>query len=142
LQGELFLLFASVINRYEPVDLQQLLDDDVAEAAGALASTLETAARGVIYEHRPETRPAERLVAAFKALLVEAAKGGAASRLEREAVLVLRRLEQAARPSGPGDQPETRALIELLGRMIRTPLGESRPEESRREREPSRLIVP
>jgi class 3 adenylate cyclase len=38
-----------------------LNDDDVADAAGALAATFETAARGVIYEHAPESLVARRL---------------------------------------------------------------------------------
>ena len=31
------------------------IDDDVAEATAAMAATYETAARGVLYEHRPQS---------------------------------------------------------------------------------------
>ncbi|MGE0705651.1 MAG: hypothetical protein AB7P22_17120 [Vicinamibacterales bacterium] len=140
-QGELFLLLGSVVNNFQPADLHQLLDEDVADAAGALASTLETAARGVIYEHRPASRPAERLVAAFKELLAQAGKAGGGTRLDREAILVLKRLEESARPQKDDPQSSPRAFIELLGRVIRMPppdgkTGEAAPPEG------SGLIVP
>src|SRR3989338_95475 len=55
-QYELFFLFHAAIERYTPGVFiadgsTRLVDADVADAAAALASTLETAARGVIYEH-------------------------------------------------------------------------------------------
>ena len=53
---------ATFLARYEAPELQPLIDDDVAEAMAALAATFETASRGVIYEHRPASLPAERLV--------------------------------------------------------------------------------
>src|SRR5688500_11327324 len=46
-QYQLFFLFHSAIARHVPVDLLRLLDSDVADAASAVAATLETAARGV-----------------------------------------------------------------------------------------------
>src|SRR6266487_4501371 len=73
-QSQLFLLIAAFLLDYQPPELQPLIDDDVAEAAAALASTFETASRGVIYEHRPASLPAERLTAALKPLIVEAGK--------------------------------------------------------------------
>src|SRR4051812_42259083 len=48
-QYQLFFLFQSAIGRHTPEGFARLIDDDVAEAAGAAAATLETAARGVIY---------------------------------------------------------------------------------------------
>src|SRR6185436_15038482 len=49
-QSQLFFLIATFLARYEAPEFQPLIDDDVGEAAAALASTFETAARGVIYE--------------------------------------------------------------------------------------------
>src|SRR5436309_1433577 len=49
-QSQLFFLVNSFVLGYTPADFQTLVDDDVAEAAEALAATYETAARGVIYE--------------------------------------------------------------------------------------------
>ena len=77
-QSQLFFLVCSFLGSYTSAGLQPLIDDDVAEAGAALAATLETSARGVIYEHRPASLPAERLVASLKPLLAEA--GGPADR--------------------------------------------------------------
>src|SRR5882672_10915028 len=79
-QSQLFLLVTSFIVRYEPPELQPLVDDDVSEGMAALASTFETASRGVIYEHRPASLPAERFIAGLKPLLAEAGRGGAGRR--------------------------------------------------------------
>ena len=76
-QSQLFLsMTLTFLVRYQPPELQPLIDEDVAEAAAALAATFETASRGVIYEHRPASLPAERLVAALKPLLDEAGQHG------------------------------------------------------------------
>ena len=75
----------------------------MAEAAAALAATFETAARGVIYEHRPASLPAERLATALKPVLAEAGKGSA-SAFERDAAVVLRRLEEAVARRAGGDR--------------------------------------
>ena len=68
-QSRIFLLISTFLVRYEAPELQPLIDDDVAEAMAALAATFETSARGVIYEHRPASLPAERLVGGLKPLL-------------------------------------------------------------------------
>ena len=60
-QSQLFFLVTSFLVGYQPPELQPLIDNDIAEAAAALAATLETSVRGVIYEHRPASLPAERL---------------------------------------------------------------------------------
>ena len=82
-QSQLFLMIATFLIRYEPPELQALLDDDVAEAADALAATFETASRGVIYEHRPASLPAERLAAALKADAGQAQRLGVRARRRR-----------------------------------------------------------
>src|SRR5919108_3854947 len=66
-QYQLFFLFQSAITRFRPDGFARLVDADVAEAAAALASTLETAARGVIYEHTASSPPAQGLATALKA---------------------------------------------------------------------------
>jgi hypothetical protein len=128
------------LTRYEPPEFHALLDEDVAEAAAALAATFETAARGVIYEHQAATASGGRLAAALKPALLEAGEGGGTS-FERDAAVVLRRVEDAARhkPGVPADSP--RALVEVLGRVIRTADGAAQqtPEDAE---EPTRLIVP
>jgi hypothetical protein len=74
-QSQLFLLVASFLNQYKPLELQAVIDDDVVEAATAMAATFETASKGVIYEHRPTSLSAQRLMSELKPLLAEAGKG-------------------------------------------------------------------
>src|SRR4026207_666456 len=75
-QHQLFFLFQSVIARHTPEGFSRLLDDDVAEAAGAGAATLGTGARGVIYEHAAPSRPGQRLASEMKAMLADMEKQG------------------------------------------------------------------
>ena len=70
-QHQLFFLFHSVIARHTPEGFARLNDDDVAQAAGAAAATLETASRGVIYEHAAESPTARRLGSELTAMLEE-----------------------------------------------------------------------
>jgi hypothetical protein len=138
-QGRLFFVLNSFLLRYEAPELQPLIDDDVAEAAAALAATLETSVRGVIYEHRPASLPAERLAAALKPVLKEVGGSGGTA-FERDAAVVLRRIEEAARQVGSADASNRRAFLELLGRVLtKREAGES-PTVS--EPEAPRLIVP
>jgi hypothetical protein len=139
-QSRLLFLLATFLLRYEPPELHPLIDDDVVEAADALAGTFETAARGVIYEHQPASLPAARLAAALKALIAEAGKSSPSS-FERDTAVVLRRLEESARGLHAADASNRRGLLDLLGRVIRRPEGESA-GESHTPSEPSRLIVP
>ena len=53
-----------------------MIDADVADAAGALAATYETSARGVIYEHQTQSLPAERLRSELRAALMELGREG------------------------------------------------------------------
>ena len=135
-QSQLFFLINSFLQLYAPSDLQPLLDIDVVEAAAALAGTFETAARGVIYDHRPAALPADRLVTALKPVIAEAGKNGG-SAFERDAAVVLRRIEDAARQIGAADASNRRAYIDLLGRVLRQ---EKNPDAA--DRDTPRLIVP
>ena len=134
-QSELFFLIDAFLLRYHPPELQPLIDDDVIEAAAALAATSETATRGVIYEHRPPSPPAERLATALKPLLAKAGQNGGTP-FERDAAVVLRRIEEAAREARAIDRDNRRAFLDLLARVI--------PESGEQEAPPAlpRLIVP
>ncbi len=142
-QSKLFFLISSFLARYTPDDLHAPIDDDVADGLGALAATLETSARGVIYEHRPASIPAERLATALKPLLNEAGAGGGTP-FERDAAVVLRRIEHAARDIRAEANGNRRAFLDLLGRIIRKPAaGEPAPAEGDAPAsERSRLILP
>jgi hypothetical protein len=136
-QSQLFFLMATVVARYRSSELESIVDEDVVQAAGTLAATFETAARGVIYEHRAASVPAARLATALKAALAEAT-GGAGSSFERDSALILRRIEQAARRVMETSPPNSRAFIGLLERVAQQQRDEASPESGNE----SRLIVP
>jgi hypothetical protein len=139
-QSQIFFLTATFIVRYQPPELHPLVDEDVAEAAAALAATFETSARGVIYEHPATTAAGGRLAAALRPLLAEAGQGGGTP-FERDTAVVLRRIEDAALHRQGLADAGPRALVELLGRVIRPGPGEDELESSP-PAEASRLIVP
>lgn len=138
-QVQLFFVIAAFLVKYPSPELQPLIDDDVAEAAGALAATYETASRGVIYDHRPSSIPAERLAAALKPTVEQASGGHHTSAFDRDAAVVLRRIEEAARDLHANDPAPRRAFLELLHRTIR-PATEH--DDVAAEAAAPRLIVP
>ena len=115
-QLQLFFLIQSHLLKPAADGLAQPVDAEVADAASALAATLETASRGVIFEHRAETVNGRRLAAELTVVLQEAGKGGG-SRFEREAAAVLRAIANAASAAGedheiPGIPPSGRSRAE------------------------------
>ncbi len=138
-QSQVFFLVSSFLIQYEPPELQALVDDDVWEAAAAVAATLETASRGVIYDHRPASLPAERLATALKSVLAEAGKD-AGSAFDRDAAVVLRRIEEASRSARSDDPADGRAFLDLIARVVRRP-DQSAPADQGPPPEP-RIIVP
>jgi hypothetical protein len=138
-QSQLFLMINTFLHRYSSPQLHPLIDDDVAEAAAALAGTFETAARGVIYEHRPAALPAGRLASALKPLLAEAGKLGGTS-YDRDAAVVLRRVEEGTRQVGAGEPSNKRAYLELIGRLLADAPEPDRPAGDAPDER--RLIVP
>jgi len=138
-QSQLFFVVSSFLVRYQAPELQPLLDVDIAEAAGAMAATLETSARGVIYEHRPASLPAERLMAALKPVLNKAGgRGGTA--FERDAAVVMRRVEEAARAMRSEQRSDRRALLDLFARVLQQADPADAPAAA--QPEAPRLIVP
>jgi hypothetical protein len=136
-QARVFLMAGALTARHQADALQKLRDEDIAQAAGALAATLETAGRGIVYEHQPASLPAARLLAEMKTLLDEMVKTTGPA-LERDAAIPLRKLEAAAQVMQKAD-PGGAALQRFLARILAAPPGESRAE---REPPPSPLILP
>jgi len=58
----LLLLLQQVVRRHRDRAIPSINDEDVAQATAALAATLETSARGIIYDHQPASLPAQRLL--------------------------------------------------------------------------------
>jgi len=115
-QHQLFFLFQSLIARHTPEGFARLLDDDVAEAAAVVASTLETAARGVIYEHAAQSLPAQRLATEMQAMLAEMREKGVKI-FDREAAVVLRAIEKGARETRHVEPGET-SYLTLMARLL------------------------
>jgi hypothetical protein len=116
----LMFLFCSVTRGHAAQAIPPLLDADVAEAADAVAATLETARKGVIYQHEPASIPAQRLAAVFRETIgaLKSEAGSRVSRLEADVVAVLRVIERGARTakdSLAGD--EAPVFINLLKRL-------------------------
>ena len=137
-QSQLIFLITSFLATYQPTELHAPIDDDVVEAISSLAATFETASRGLIYDHRPASLLAERLATALRPVLEEAGRG-AGSSFERDAAVVLRRLEEAVRDVRTFDQTNRQAFLDLLRRVM-TPSGEEPSADESPDR--SRLIVP
>jgi hypothetical protein len=116
-QHQLFFLFHTAIARHKPEGFSRLVDEDVAQAAGSLAATLETAQRGVIYEHTPNSTTARRLFNDLVTLLEQIReKGGTV--YDGEAAIVLRAIEEGARDLQRVEKTET-AYLSLMARLLR-----------------------
>jgi hypothetical protein len=116
-QYQLFFLFHSAIARHTPQGFTRLVDEDIEQAAGAVAATLETAGRGVIYEHAPATLPAQRLATDLTSLLGQIRdQGGTVS--DSEAAIALRAIEHGARDAKTtGDGTDT-SYASLIARLL------------------------
>ena len=101
-------------------------DEDIVAGVSALLATLETAARGVIYEHRPATLPAQRVVTDLNGLLASLAQRSGWP-VERDAATVLKRVVQLA-DAVRGETPAGReAFLSLAARVSRAAATESVP---------------
>jgi len=137
-QYQLFFLFHSAIARHTPDGFARLVDDDVAQAAGAVAATLETSTRGVIYEHRAQAVTAQRLAAELTAMLAEIRSQGATVS-DAEAAIALRAIEEGARDTRRATGGDDAVYIALVGRLLQVRKA-ARPESA--SPPPSSLIIP
>jgi hypothetical protein len=118
-QYRLMLAFQAVTLKHAAGTIPAPLDGDVREAAATAAGTLETSQKGIIYEHQAASVPAQRLAIEYRGMLDEIEKQGPVRGLERDAALVLRRIEQAARDARAAFPEEAdRAYLALLGRVM------------------------
>jgi hypothetical protein len=136
-QHQLFFLIHSVIASHKPDTLSRLLDDDVAQAAAAVAATLETAGKGVLYEHTPASLPAQRLAREITAMLAEVRARGTKI-YDGEVAIALRAIERGARDTQKQAVGET-AYISLIGRLLHV---RSRPATEEAAKPASSLILP
>jgi hypothetical protein len=141
-QGQLSWLLFAAIAGFQGDALLRATDEDLAEAAGALAATYETAGRGVIYEHRPNSLVAQRLATDIQTLLQKLGENGGRA-FERDAATVLRALEKAATGAQKalGDGPTS--CLELVKRLVRDAgLQDRAPEAAPPEPPGPTLVLP
>ena len=115
-QHQLFFVFHSVVVRHQPDGFARLIDDDVAEAAATVASTLETAGRGVIYEHQAQSIVAQRLARELQAAIAELREKGATI-YDGEAAITLRAIERGARDAQAAGAGPT-GYLDLMARLL------------------------
>ena len=137
-QYQLFFLLHTQIARHTPDGFARLTDEDVAQAAGAFAATLETAGRGVIYEHTTQSIPAQKLLGELKAMMAEARQQGATI-YDGEAAIALRAIETGAREAGKAGDGDT-TYIELMRRLLQ--INRSTNAREPAATPPSSLILP
>jgi len=134
-QYQLFFLFQNVIAQAQPEGLARVTDQDVAEAAGSVAATLETAARGIIYEQAPQSPIGRKLADGFKTLMEQVREQGA-TLFDREAAITLRAIEAGARTVGGRANATGTAYLDLMARLLQV----NKAKED--QRAPSSIIVP
>ena len=118
-QYQLFFVVQATIQRLAETDELPVNDDVVRDTAQALAATFETASKGIIFEHRPSSLPAERLARELKPLL-EGKDGRGPVASERDLAEVLRRVERAATDARKTLDGGTHAYLDLVGRLMRS----------------------
>jgi hypothetical protein len=128
---QLFLFTLTLVDRFRGEGLDAANDADAAAAAGALAGTFETASKGLIYEQRPDSIPAQRLADGIRGMFDQLGRGRP-SGFAADAAAVLRRLEdriRAVQGAAPGDTRAFLALAERMSRRLGGPGAEAMPGE-------------
>jgi hypothetical protein len=115
-QHQLFFVFHAAIARHQPDGFARLIDEDVAEAAATAAATLETAGRGVIYEHQAQSIVAQRLARELQALVAEMRERGAKI-YDGEVAMTLRAIERGAREQRSPGASQT-AYLDRMARLL------------------------
>jgi hypothetical protein len=100
------------------------LDEELGAAAAALAATAETAARGVLYEHQPESMVAARLARAMSAPLAEASEAGL-PRLDTATVVAMRRLADSVKAFRRTRPESGTAYFAFLERVLKPQLADA-----------------
>jgi hypothetical protein len=116
-QLQLFFLIQTWVLRFQPGDVGNVVDADVAEAASALAASFETASRGVIYEHQAQSPVAEKLRRELKVFLADVGRGGG-PRFESQAAEVLRGIARGASHEAEGIGSGAQDYLTLIARVL------------------------
>jgi hypothetical protein len=145
-ESELFWVILTFLAGMKADPLLRLVDEDVAEAAGALAATYETANRGLIYEHRPQSLASQRLVndlKAFLGTLLQGADAATTRNVERDVAVVLRHLEKGAREVRRFVDEGPATALAIITRVVTAARGSHQepPEGEPRVEPPAPLLI-
>jgi hypothetical protein len=142
-QAQLLLSVLGFVRDYHGEELLRVTDPDLESAAIALAASYGTAAKGLIYEERPQSLAAQRLAADLRSFLQPMANGRGSS-FDRDMALVFRAVQlgvQGARKNLEGGETAYLALLRRLivhdGQKV-----QSQQHEHREAEPPSMLIRP
>jgi hypothetical protein len=118
-QLQIFFIIHTFISRFNS-DGGLPADADLADAVGALATSYETASRGVLFEQQSTSPLAESLRRELKAFLTKLATDGGVtgSRFEREVAVVLRGIERGAKHAAPGIGSGPVDYLTLVARIL------------------------
>ena len=145
-QYRLVLFAQAVVQQHANGAVPPVLDADVAEAAATVAATLETASKGIIYEHQAASIPARRLATELGRAAGDLRQraGSEAGRVERDLATALRRLERLAgdaRAEIPeGDTPE-RSWLALATRLLGSGEAGTGTHEAQPEADKPRIVI-
>ena len=108
-----------------------ITDNDVQQAAAALAQTYETASRGILYEHSPTSVTGQRLAKEISDF-IEAKRSDGTRLSDIDLAVAMRRLETAAQTAktslGRDDDPDSvsdTSYLSLLRRVLKDPDADS-----------------
>lgn len=149
-QSHLFFTIQGLVLSLAGSIAPSLIDHDIAEAAGALAGTYETASRGIIYEHKPTSLPAQRLAYGLTTALKQVTDDMPGARLdmpgarlkELDLLAVMRRMERAAREAKGNLEGGDHAYLDLLGRIMKDPAAAQAASGSSPRAGGSALVIP
>ena len=127
-QQQLTLSIQSFLRTDRP-ETPIMFDDDVVQAARAVAETYETASRGIIYEHNAGLASAELLASELRTL-VKDHKDKGLRLTDAETAVVMRRIETGAREARSVCPGEKKAYLELLKRVLKTTTDTPDPQQS------------
>lgn len=116
-QYQLFFLLQSLIASYRPEGFARLIDSDVAEAAGTLATSFAAEVKGVVVEQTPESTVACQLLFNMRTFIEELGRK-AGRPFSEELIPVLRSIETGARELGPATGTGDTGYLTLMERLL------------------------
>ena len=142
-QYELFFLIQKLFYQQEQAAQLPVNDKIIADTAHALAATYNTASKGIIYEHRPSSLPAEQLSKVLRPL-IEAIDDQRPAASTQDLIVVLQLIERTATQADSSLEGGKKAYLALIGRL-NAAFSEEQPDSAKPLQQPQssqRVIIP